>query len=82
VLFYRHLSMHSHPVFDGLVQYQNQEETDQGNDGIPLYYSCRFLASLCRLFLKQLPEGSEIIRQEFTKHELQVFRSLSELGAK
>mgnify|MGYP007122050586 CR=1 FL=1 len=80
VLFYRHLSMHSHPVYDGLVQYQSQQETDQGNDGITLYYSCRFLASLCRLFLKQLPDGNEIIRQEFTKHELQLFRVLSELG--
>ena len=45
--FYRHLSMHCHPVYQGLVEYQNQPLSDQGDDGIPLYFSSGFLAHLC-----------------------------------
>jgi len=76
-LFYRHLSMHCHPVYQGLVQYQGQGTADQGHDGIPLYFSCRFLAQLCRLFLKQIPDGQDILRREFSERDLSLFHDLS-----
>ena len=76
-LFYRHLSMHCHPVHGGLIQYQNQPVADQGNDGIPLYFSSRFLAHLCRLFLRQIPHGGDIIRRDFSHRDQQVFQALS-----
>ena len=75
--FYRQLSMHCHPVHQGLVQYQSQDETDGDNDCIPLYFSCRFLAHLTRLFLKQVPGGSEMLREEFTEKELSTFKGLT-----
>jgi len=77
--FYGHLSIHSHPVFQGLILYQSQGLTDQGNDGIPLYFSCLFLAHLCRLFLKQVPDGQNIIRNEFSFQEQRVFSALSHM---
>ncbi len=63
--FYRHLSMHCHPVYDGLLQYQDQGLSDQGYDGIPLYLSSCFLAHLCRLFLKMIPDGDKLLKSEF-----------------
>jgi hypothetical protein len=77
--FYRHLSMHCHPVYQGLMQYQDQALSDQGNDGIPLYFSCRFLACLCSMFLKQIPDGNDIIRKEFSEQEQSVFSALLQL---
>lgn len=76
-LFYRHLSMHCHPVYNGLIQFQNQPVADQGYDGIPLHFSSCFLAHLCRLFLKQLPHGDDIISQEFSKRDLDILNALA-----
>ena len=78
-LLYRHLSIHSHPIYNGLLQYQTQAEYDEGYDGVPLYLSCCFLAFLCRLFLKQIPNGHQLLRQKFSKQELFVFNTLSQL---
>jgi len=76
---YRHLSMHCHPIYDGLLQYQSQTLTDEGYDGIPLFLSSCFLAYLCRLFLKRLPKGSEMLRQAFPRQEVLIFNALSQL---
>lgn len=75
-LFYRHLSIHCHPVYGGLLQYQNQALADQGHDGIPLYFSSSFLAYLCRLFLKLIPNGNEMIAEEFSKEERTLFQTI------
>lgn len=77
--FYRHLSMHCHPVYQGLRQYQDQDGADEGNDSVPLYFSCRFLAHLTRLFLKLIPDGWEMLRGEFSEQELVLFRALSQM---
>ncbi len=81
-LLYRHLSMHCHPVYQGLVQYQSQSVQDQGEDAIPLYLSSCFLAYMCRLFLKLLPEGGQILKGEFEQRELYVFERLSQTPVK
>lgn len=78
-LFYRHLSMHCHPVYEGLVQYQSQSESDEGTDAIPLYFSCSFLAQLCSLFLRQIPKGKSLLKTEFSKHQQQLFNALAQL---
>jgi hypothetical protein len=70
---YHHLSKHCHPVYDGLRQYQFQSVSDQGDDGIPLHLSSCCLASLCRMFLRQLPQGEEVIQQHFSQEEQQVY---------
>lgn len=76
---YCHLSMHCHPVYDGLMQYQRQTQNDEGYDGIPLYLSCCFLVYLCRAYLRLLPNGNKMLRQAFSKREMQVFDALSHL---
>jgi len=76
---YRHLSMHCHPIYDGLMQYQSQTQTDAGYDGIPLYLSSCFLAYLCRLFLKRLPDGEKLLQQAFSHRERHIFNALSQL---
>lgn len=77
-MIYHHLSMHCHPVYDGLVQFQSQSASDEGEDGIPLYLSCSFLAYLCRLFLEMIPNGEDIIKNEFTAYERHLFRAISQ----
>ncbi|MBO7141346.1 MAG: hypothetical protein J6W19_12310 [Prevotella sp.] len=74
---YRHLSIHSHPIYDGLMQYQDQAQKDEGFDGIPLYLSSCFLAYLCRLFLRLIPQGDKMFDEDFTEEEIQVFKALS-----
>ena len=76
-LLYRHLSIHSHPIYDGLLQYQDQAQKDEGFDGIPLYLSCCFLAYLCRLFLRLLPQGEKMFDEDFSEEERLVFKALS-----
>ncbi len=76
---YRHLSMHCHPVYSGLTQYQSQSESDQGGDAISLYLSTCFVAYLCRLYLKLLPQGSEVLKEEFSQREQYLFNALSRL---
>lgn len=76
---YRHLSMHCHPIYDGLLQYQLQTQADEDYDGVPLYLSSCFLAYLCRLFLKRIPEGAKMLRSAFSPQELRVFNTLSQL---
>ncbi len=77
--FYRNLSMHCHPAYKGLVQYQHQGASAGGYDGIALYFSSRFLAHLCRMFLKQIPDGWEVLRQEFSEEDLYLFKALSQM---
>lgn len=77
--FYRQLSKHCHPAYEGLMQYQSQDVADEVNDSIPLYFSCRFLAHLTRLFLKQVPDGWDMLRQEFSPREVSAFKGLSQL---
>ena len=78
-LLYSHLSMHCHPVFSGLVQYQNQATADEGDDAIPLYFSACFLAYLCRLFLRLVPGGDAIVSNEFSADDLRLFAALSHI---
>ena len=78
-LLYRHLSMHCHPIYNGLLQYQTQAETDEGYDGMPLYLSCCFLTHLCKLFLRLIPGGNKMLRQAFSEQEWYVFNTLSQL---
>ena len=78
-LLYRHLSMHCHPIYNGLLQYQTQAETDEGYDGMPLYLSCCFLTHLCKLFLRLIPGGNKMLRQAFSEQERYVFNTLSQL---
>lgn len=78
-LLYRHLSMHSHPVYNGLLQYQSQTSEDQGEDAIPLHLSSSFLAYMCKLFLQLIPQGEDIIKKDFSAEELFTFRVLSQL---
>ncbi len=77
--FYRQLSMHCHPMYQGLVQYQNQDVADEGNAAVPLFFSSCFLAQLTRLFLKQVPDGWDMLRKEFTERELSTFKGLSQM---
>ena len=74
---YHHLSLHCHPAYQGLLQYTEQSADDGGNEGVALYFSCRFLARLTRLFLKQVPGGWNVLGNEFSTQELNVFRALS-----
>jgi len=76
---YHHLSIHCHPAYAGLQQFQSQDSSDNGADGIPLHLSSCFLAYLCRLFLKQISHGDDIVRREFSAQELSLFRTLSQL---
>ena len=76
---YRHLSMHCHPVYNGLLQYQSQAVSDEGNDGIPLYLSSCFLAYLCRLFLRLIPDGRQLLAREFSQQERAVFNAMAQL---
>ena len=74
---YRYLSMHCHPVYDGLRLYQFQPTTNQGEEALSLYFSCTILAHLCRLFLKQLPDGRSVIARAFSRHERALFDGLA-----
>ena len=78
-MLYRHLSIHSHPIYDGLMQYQDQAQKDEGFDGVPLYLSSCFLAYLCRLFLRLIPQGDKMFDEDFTQEEIQVFKALSRI---
>ena len=79
-LLYRHLSIHAHPIYNGLLQYQDQSQKDEGYDGVPLYLSCCFLAYLCRLFLRLIPNGDKMFDQDFTNEERLIFRALAKVG--
>lgn len=78
-LMYRHLSMHCHPIYAGLEQYQSQSATDEENDWLPLYLSSCFLAYLCRLFLKLIPKGDEVVKRGFSMREQAVFYAMSNI---
>jgi hypothetical protein len=79
-LMYRHLSIHCHPVYNGLVQYQIQPDSDEGDACIPLFLSSSFLAYLCRLFLKMIPQGDEMLSRVFSKDDRYKFKALSQLS--
>jgi hypothetical protein len=77
-LLYNYLSMHCHPVYDGLRQYLQQTDGENGHEvGYPLYFSCCFLAHLCRLFLKLIPDGEGMVAREFSGDDLYLFQKLS-----
>ena len=78
-LLYSQLSMHCHPVYKGLLQYQSQASTDEGDDAVPLYLSCIFVSYLCQLYLRLLPDGSELIRREFGEHNERRFLGLTKM---
>ena len=87
---YRHLSIHCHPIYNGLLQYQSQIEDDDDATAIPLFLSNCFLACLCRLFLNRMPQDAtnekeaasltsdklQPLKNEFSEEELQVFKTL------
>lgn len=77
-MLYRHLSIHSHPIYHGLQQYQDQGQKDEGFDGVPLYLSSCFVAYLCRLFLRLLPNGDKIFDADFSEEERLIFKVLSD----
>ena len=72
-LTYNLLSLHSHPTYIGLSQFNNQKY----NIEIPLYDSCHFLSYLCRLFIKQLHIDKKIITESLTERERGIFSLLS-----
>jgi hypothetical protein len=74
---YSHLSMHCHPVYDGLRQYQTQSPSDGDNDWVPLYLSCCFVAYLCKLFLKELGRRGVRKRLDLGQRDQEVFNALS-----
>lgn len=76
---YRHLSMHCHPVLGGLLQYQTQTVTDGAGDGISLYLSACFLAYLCRLYLRLMPDVARKFTDEFSEQERSVLKKLAQL---
>lgn len=76
---YRHLSIHCHPVYDGLLQYKEQAQNDEGYDGVPLYLSCCFLAYLCRLYLRLIPNGHRMFDSDFSQNERLIFKALSQV---
>lgn len=79
-LLYNYLSMHCHPVYDGLRQYlQQTDEENEQEVGYPLYFSCCFLAHLCRLFLKLIPDGETIVAREFSSQDQLLFQALSHI---
>ena len=78
-LMYRHLSMHCHPEYNGLLQFQHQSASVEGEDCIPLYLSCSFLAILCRLFLKMVPKGRDVIKGEFSQRDQSIFYAISQM---
>ena len=73
---YRLLSIHCHPIYNGLLQYQNQTQKEEGNDVVPLYLSCCFLAYLTRLFLRLFPNGHKMFDADFSEEERLVFKAL------
>ena len=79
---YRHLSIHCHPIYDGLMQYKEQAQNDEGNDGVPLYLSCCFLAYLCSLYLQLIPNGHQIFDADFSQNERMIFKALSQVTVK
>lgn len=74
---YRHLSIHCHPIYNGLLQYKEQAQSDEGFDGVPLYLSCCFMAYLCRLYMRLIPHGAQMFDAEFCQQERQIFKTLS-----
>jgi hypothetical protein len=75
-VLYRHLSIHCHPIYNGLLQYQSQMADDDDAAAMPLFLSCCFLGCLCHLFLNQLPGSDQLLQNEFSAKELQVFKTL------
>lgn len=78
-LLYRHLSMHCHPIYHGLVQYQSQSLEDQGEDAVPLHLSSSFLAYMCKLFLQLIPQGNNMLAGDFSTEEMRFFHALSHI---
>ena len=72
-LTYSYLSLHSHPTYNGFLEFNSQDS----NIEFPLYESCFYLAYLCRLFMKQLKIDENVIVGSFTQHEQGVYSYLS-----
>lgn len=78
-LEYRYLSMHSHPVYDGLLQYQSQTDVTDDDEQESLFFSSCFLARLCSLFLHQIPQGEQLLAHRFSREEQFAFYALAQM---
>jgi hypothetical protein len=76
---YRNMSLHCHPLYNGLKEYQYQSAEEEENGWVPLYLSSCFVAYLCRLFLKLIPHGDEVVKGGFSMREQAVFYALSNI---
>ncbi len=72
-LIYKFLSMHSHPTYDGLLQFYNQDMTI----AFPLYESCHFMTYLCRLYMEHMQINKEDIIGSYTEREKGIFSFLA-----
>ena len=72
-LTYKFLSMHSHPTYDGLLQFYNQELTI----AFPLYESCHFMAYLCRIYMEHMHIKKDDIIGSYTEREKGIFSFLA-----
>lgn len=72
-LTYKFLSMHSHPTYDGLLQFYNQDMTI----AFPLYESCHFMTYLCRLYMEHMQINKEDIIGSYTEREKGIFSFLA-----
>lgn len=72
-LTYKFLSMHSHPTYDGLLQFYNQDMTI----AFPLYESCHFMTYLCRLYMEHMQINKEDIIGSCTEREKGIFSFLA-----
>jgi len=75
-LTYKFLSMHSHPTYDGLLQFYNQDITI----AFPLYESCHFMTYLCRLYMEQMHIEKDEIIGTYTEREKGILSFLSNEG--
>lgn len=75
-LTYKFLSMHSHPTYDGLLQFYNQDITI----AFPLYESCHFMTYLCRLYMEQMHIEKDEIIGTYTEREKGILSFLANEG--
>ena len=73
-MMYKYFSLHSHPTYKGLADFNNQQDE---NIEFSLYESCRFLACLCKLFMKYLKIDAHIITNTLSIREQGIFSRLS-----
>lgn len=74
MLLYPYLSLLSHPTYNGLSWLYNQNRRE---NEYSMYLSCNFLACLCRLFMKNMNIGEEVITKNFTQRQYGMYKFLS-----